>query len=208
MSNSTPEQLRFPSIDGLSIRADFKGGALSTDFGPMLLRVVDRQIGLTEHLARAFDDRRHASYTDHSLSHLMAQRIYQIACGYEDGNDAHPSVASLPICISDTVLCRFPDCIPGGNVHYQLKTPYRDGTTHVIFEPLDFIARLAALIPRPRANLTRFHGVFVGVPHQPNSKHRTLVTPSKRGKSPHRRKNGDERSPVEQHAAMSWAHQK
>ena len=33
---------------------------------------------------------------------------------------------------------------PNGNVRYQLKTPYRDGTTHVIFEPLDFIARLAA----------------------------------------------------------------
>ena len=31
---------------------------------------------------------------------------------------------------------------PNGNVRYQLKTPYRDGTTHVIFEPLDFIARL------------------------------------------------------------------
>jgi hypothetical protein len=63
---------------------------------------------------------------------------------------------------------------PGGNIRYKLKTPYRDGTTHVIFEPLDFMARLAALIPRPRANLTRFHGVFA-----PNSKHRALVTPSK-----------------------------
>jgi hypothetical protein len=39
---------------------------------------------------------------------------------------------------------------PSGNVRYQLKTPYRDGTTHVIFEPLDFMARLAALVPRPR----------------------------------------------------------
>ena len=39
---------------------------------------------------------------------------------------------------------------PTGNVRYQLKTPYRDGTTHVIFEPLDFMARLAALVPRPR----------------------------------------------------------
>jgi hypothetical protein len=74
------------------------------------------------------------------------------------------------------------------------------GTTHVIFDPLDFIARLAALIPRPRANLTRFHGVFA-----PNSKHRALVTPSKRGKSAKRQINGDERSPVEQHAAMTWA---
>jgi hypothetical protein len=42
-----------------------------------------------------------------------------------------------------------------GKIRYQLKTPYRDGTTHVIFEPLDFIARLAALVPKPRVNLTR-----------------------------------------------------
>jgi hypothetical protein len=40
-----------------------------------------------------------------------------------------------------------------GNVRYQLMTPYPDGTTHVIFEPLDFIARLAALVPEPRVNL-------------------------------------------------------
>ena len=64
-----------------------------------------------------------------------------------------------------------------GKVRYQLKTPYKDGTTHVTFEPLDFmyrrygmpraqgcagavIARLAALVPKPRVNLIRFHGVF------------------------------------------------
>ena len=56
------------------------------------------------------------------------------------------------------------------------------------------------LVPRPRANLTRFRGVFA-----PNSKHRAQVTPSKRGKSAKRQINGDERSPVEQHAAMTWA---
>jgi hypothetical protein len=39
---------------------------------------------------------------------------------------------------------------PQGNVRYALKTPYRDGTTHVIFEPLDFLARLASLVPSPR----------------------------------------------------------
>jgi len=46
----------------------------------------------------------------------------------------------------------------GGRVRYQLKTPYRDGTTHVLFEPLDFLARLAALVPKPRVNLIRYHG--------------------------------------------------
>jgi hypothetical protein len=50
-----------------------------------------------------------------------------------------------------------------GHIRYALKTPYRDGTTHVVLEPLDFMARLAALIPRPRVNLTRYHGVFA--PH-------------------------------------------
>jgi hypothetical protein len=62
------------------------------------------------------------------------------------------------------------------------------------------MARLAALVPKPRANLTRFHGVFA-----PNSKHRALITPAKRGKSTKRQINGDERSAVEQHVAMSWA---
>ena len=65
---------------------------------------------------------------------------------------------------------------PNGNVRYQLKTPYRDGTTHVIFEALDFIARLAALVPKPRVNLTRFHGVFA-----PNSKYCPRVSPAERG---------------------------
>jgi hypothetical protein len=44
-----------------------------------------------------------------------------------------------------------------GRVVYQYKQPFRDGSTHVVLEPLDFIARLAALVPRPRLNLTRFH---------------------------------------------------
>lgn len=44
-----------------------------------------------------------------------------------------------------------------GNVRYQLNTPYLDGTTHYIFEPLDFIARLAALIPRLWVNLTCYY---------------------------------------------------
>jgi len=89
---------------------------------------------------------------------------------------------------------------PNGNVRYQLKTPYRDGTTHVIFEPLDFIARLAALVPRPRVNFTRFHGVFA-----PNSKHRVLVTKAKRGRGNKAVVSDEPPTPAEQRAAMTWA---
>ena len=51
------------------------------------------------------------------------------------------------------------------------------GWHHVIFEPLDFIARLVALVPKPRVNLTRLNGVFA-----PNSKHRVQMTSAKRCK--------------------------
>jgi hypothetical protein len=91
---------------------------------------------------------------------------------------------------------------PKGNVRYRLKTPYRDGTTHVIFQPLDFIARLAALVPKPRVNLTRFHGVFA-----PNSRDRARVTPAKRGRGaqPKASEAGEEKTPAQRRAAMTWA---
>jgi hypothetical protein len=54
-----------------------------------LLRGLDRQIGLTERLAAAVQDKRHPSYIAHPLRDLLAQRIYQIASGYADGNDAN-----------------------------------------------------------------------------------------------------------------------
>src|SRR4030095_10047492 len=89
MSYSTPEQLCFPPIAGYTIGADFDGGALSSDFGALLLRGIDRQLGFTERLAAAVRDKRHPSYIDHPLRDLFAQRIYQIASGYADGNDAN-----------------------------------------------------------------------------------------------------------------------
>jgi hypothetical protein len=106
-----------------------------------------------------------------------------------------------------------------GRVRYELKTPYRDGTTHVIFEPCDFMyrmygmprahgcagaamARLAALVPKPRVNLTRFHGIFA-----PNSKYRMTITPAKRGRGSSKAIDTelDDRTPMEQHVAMTWA---
>ena len=51
MPYSSPKQLCFPPVAGYTVRADFEGGALASDFGPLLLRGVDRQIGLTERLA-------------------------------------------------------------------------------------------------------------------------------------------------------------
>ncbi|MBA2592687.1 MAG: transposase [Pseudomonadota bacterium] len=54
-----------------------------------------------------------------------------------------------------------------------LKTPYREGTTHIVMSPLEFIHRLAALVPRPRLHLIRFHGVLA-----PNAKLRPDIIPN------------------------------
>lgn len=89
MSDSVPTQLRFPTIAGFTVRADFEGGAVSSDFGALLLQGVDRQTGLIARLASAIQDRRHPSSITHSLADLLRQRVYQTACGYADGNDAN-----------------------------------------------------------------------------------------------------------------------
>ncbi|HET8934197.1 MAG TPA: transposase [Polyangiales bacterium] len=60
--------------------------------------------------------------------------------------------------ISDERLSR----TASGEVCLRLKTPWYDGTTHILYEPLDFIAKLAALIPRPQKNLVIYHGVLAG----------------------------------------------
>ena len=77
MNNSTPKQLRFPPVAGLSVRGNFDGGTLSSDFGPILLRGIDQQTGLTHHLTSVFDDQRHTGYIRHDLRDLFAQRIFR-----------------------------------------------------------------------------------------------------------------------------------
>ena len=62
------------------------------------------------------------------------------------------------------------DLLPDGNILFELRRPFNDGTSHLKFTPLEFIEKLAALIPRPWANLIRYHGVFA-----PNAKLRSMI---------------------------------
>src|ERR1019366_1824275 len=50
--------------------------------------------------------------------------------------------------------------LPDGRVVLHLKRTWRDGTTAVVFEVMDFLSKLIGLIPRPRVNTIRFHGVY------------------------------------------------
>ncbi len=65
---------------------------------------------------------------------------------------------------------------------------------------MDFIAKLASLVPPPRAHLTRFHGSFA-----PNATLRAQLTPSDRGKDATADANADHRTPDERRRSMTWA---
>ncbi len=91
-----------------------------------------------------------------------------------------------------------------GQVVYELKHPFKNGTTHFVFEPLEFLAKLAALVPRPRANLTRYHGVLA-----PNAKFRSLIVPTPNARQRAKRKHSNAAKPSTEtdrpFAPLSWA---
>lgn len=67
--------------------AQFDGAQMSTEGGALLLRAADRKIGLLPRVTRCFTDARDPQRIEHSLSEMLAQRIYGLALGYEDLND-------------------------------------------------------------------------------------------------------------------------
>jgi len=81
------QPLLFGDLGSRHVVADFSGGYLSGDGGALLLRQIDRSLGLSRKVAACFVDRRHQVFVDHALEELLAQRIYGLALGYEDLND-------------------------------------------------------------------------------------------------------------------------
>lgn len=82
-------QISFARILGKRIEGTFDGGSLTSDIGALLLREVESKVGAIERIASVLTDHRHQSYVDHSLIDLLKQRVFQIACGYEDANDCN-----------------------------------------------------------------------------------------------------------------------
>jgi len=80
--------LSFPLLGSKAVQVDFIGGRLSSDGGLLLLAQLDRQLGLTERAAACLKDPRLSGRVRHSLLELLRQRVYQLAAGYEDCNDA------------------------------------------------------------------------------------------------------------------------
>lgn len=78
----------FPELFSKPLEAHFDQACGSSDGGAVLLKGADEQLHLTERLASCLKDRRQAGKVDHSLLDLLRQRVYGLACGYADCNDA------------------------------------------------------------------------------------------------------------------------
>ena len=116
MSKMLPQTIQFSSLSRHKIEAQFSGGHITSDAGLLLLREVDRQLGLTDRLARKLVDWRESGKVKHSLKAMLRQRLLGIAAGYSDLNDhtqlrqdmaLQTSVESLQMLASCSTLCRF-----------------------------------------------------------------------------------------------------
>src|SRR3954468_10838472 len=79
--------LDFPMLGPRQVLADFDGGAISSDGGALRLRQTERLTGIIRQFAACFTDHRAPDRVEHSVEHLLAQRVYGLALGYEDLND-------------------------------------------------------------------------------------------------------------------------
>jgi hypothetical protein len=143
---------------------------------------------------------------DEPMEALLAHSItYRIALGPRAGRKVF-TLQSLPVrdescsavagrpAVSEAHL----SLTPGGLVRDALKTPYSDGTTHVLFEQLDFIARLAALVPKPRVNLIRLPRT-VRTPQRPPGAGDEVRA------GPRRKTPPEDNTPAERRASTTWA---
>jgi hypothetical protein len=86
--NTTTQCLLFSDIFPKSVVARFDQRQGSSDGGALLLKAAERRYGLIACLASCLQDERQAGKIDHALEELLAQRVFAIACGYPDANDA------------------------------------------------------------------------------------------------------------------------
>jgi hypothetical protein len=129
VTNCTQESFQFPVCKKRTVEANFQGGAITSDGGVLLLRQIDRQLGLSEAVARALDDSRRQASCEHDGLSLLRQRVYALALGYEDLNDHHTlrrdaaiqtAVDCDQVLASSSTLCRWEnraDRATAGRIH-------------------------------------------------------------------------------------------
>jgi hypothetical protein len=91
-----PSQVEFEGVGGRKLVASFDAEHITSDGGLVLLHRVDRRFGLLKRFAACFTDHRAPELIEHKVEHLVRQRVFGIACGYEDLND-HAALRDDPL---------------------------------------------------------------------------------------------------------------
>jgi hypothetical protein len=116
VTNCTAEVIAFPACKRRKIEAQFRGGDITSDGGVLLLRQIDRRLGLTEAMAKVIPDPRDPGRCQHRWVDLIRQRVYSLALGYEDLNDhqtlrqdvaLQTALGREEALASPSTLCRF-----------------------------------------------------------------------------------------------------
>jgi hypothetical protein len=111
MTDCTVEKVAFAPLKRRAVEAAFEGGEVSSDGGVLLLRKLERRLGLLEAVARVLADPRDPHRVTHAMSDLLKQRVFGLCLGYEDLND-HARLRSDPLmqtaCERDTALASAP----------------------------------------------------------------------------------------------------
>ena len=96
MTECNQTVFRFETHFSRQVVVRFDRSRMTSDGGALLLREADRKIGLLRRVARCFTGGRDPARIEHELAHLLAQRIYGLALGYEDVND-HEELRKDPL---------------------------------------------------------------------------------------------------------------
>ena len=87
MQKCTTNELSFATVNRKKVLAVFDDPNVTSDAGVLVLREMDRHMGLIKRLSQALNDPRRKTHIDHAQVDMLRQRIFQIACGYPDAND-------------------------------------------------------------------------------------------------------------------------
>jgi hypothetical protein len=111
MPDCTSKQIEFEPFKRRRVEANFDGGEVSSDGGVLLLRKLERRLGLIDAVARALADARDPERIKHELVDMLRQRVFGLAQGYEDLNDhaaLRNDVLMQTACERDTALASAP----------------------------------------------------------------------------------------------------
>lgn len=88
MQKCTRNELVFTTLKRKKVAAVFDDPSVTSDAGVLVLREIDKKMGLIKRLSQALNDSRRQTHIEHAQEDMLRQRIFQIACGYPDANDS------------------------------------------------------------------------------------------------------------------------